>query len=166
MVLLKKQKHTHHYVKRYKNNSERQQAERAQNHCVMPQVNSPRQTYVHQCWIFKILPQSWLSPLPYPVPTPPKKNNKGEKKKHLPSLQKSETVQRCLRKGIKCGLWSQATMCFLKTMQGEENWNIDQRTVTSCAGSMPLLGLSFHMSVCLLGVVLSFRGLSLPGFHG
>lgn len=33
VVLLKKPKHTRHYIKRYENNSERQQAERAQNHC-------------------------------------------------------------------------------------------------------------------------------------
>ena len=45
-------------------------------------------------------------------------------------------------------------------MQGEENQNIDQRAVTSCAVGVPLPGLSFHASAsweyfCPFGVHLS-----------
>lgn len=117
----------------------------------MPQVNSPSQTYVHQCEL-EILPQSWPSCAPHPTP-----QNKGENnQKHLPSLQQSETVQELPLQGDQVlTLVSGYHVLFKKEHRERRNQNIDHRAGTSCR-QRASSGLGFHVSACVLGVVLSF----------
>lgn len=148
MVLLKKWKHTRHYIKKVRKTT--QQAGRAWNRCGSPRSTHPVRhmyTSVESLKFDPILGRD-------PTPSKEEKGEGGKKKKLLPSLQQSRHFKAASLGGssVDFDLRLQCTFFFPLGKQCEEggghNQKIDQRMVRlGCAACA--LALSLVVCTCI-----------------